>query len=158
MSKRLVPLALALLAPLAAFAQGIAYTELDGPQCRPVRGDQGTTECPGPAGLGFRVNRDHVADIVTLRIGRGEPLQATPDETGPGSVTGRVEWHLAEGRPYAFILRRRIQDESFRVVASRLEAYRIGQASICFLGQVRGAEENLRARQLVEASRNRPCP
>lgn len=158
MTPRLALAALLLLPPVGAGAQGLAYTELDGPQCRPVRGDQGTTECPGPAGVGFRLNRDHVSDIVTIRVGPGQPLQAEPADPVTGSVTGRVEWHLAEGRPYGFILRRRIQDDNFRVVGSRLEAYRIGATSICFLGQARGADENSLARQMVEASRNRACP
>ncbi|WPB87381.1 hypothetical protein [Sediminicoccus rosea] len=160
MSPALLPLAAALaaLAAAPAAAQSSSYTDLTGPNCRPVRGDEGTRECPGPAELGLRVNGDHAVDIVTLRLGRTVAQVSPPSIEGAGGVTGRVEWRLAEGRPYALILRRGLRDDDLRPRGSRLEVYRIGATSVCYLGEARGADENARARQIADAGRGTACP
>jgi hypothetical protein len=148
--------ALLLLGPAPALAQTSSYIDVTGPQCRPVRGDDGTRECPG-----LRINGDHASDIVTLRLpgsGPAVPVSA-PSTEGLGSVSGRVEWRLAEGRPYALILWRRLQDEAtFRPIGSRLEVHRISASAVCYLGEARGAEENARARQIADAGAAHACP
>jgi hypothetical protein len=157
MMGRLTAAALATLLPAPGFAETSTYTELRGGACRPT-GIEGAFDCAGPHGHWLRIEGAGASDSLTLLMpprGEEEPVWPPPGPAYPNGATSignTVEWRLEGGAPYALILRRRLEGGR-----SRLEIYRIAGGRLCWVANVAGAEENLRARRAADGSRAAAC-
>jgi hypothetical protein len=148
----------ALAAPPAMTSR---YTSVDLHRCRTLEAEAATgsirRRCPGFGAIPLYVSEDDERVDVDAGIDNGE-WESLP---AFNSLSGPVEWRLADGRPFAIIYRLRNASRE-QPPGSTLMVETIGRAGApgCRIGMVDGAlpDANARARALADgAARNPHC-
>lgn len=156
--------AFASLTPAAAQTFSSRYTALVQSRCRTLEvipeGDSVRKRCPGLSGIPLYVNEGDGRSEIDAGMDDGE-WESLP---GFNRIGDRIEWRLADGRPFAIIYRLRAIPGSEQGAGSTLIVERIGRGRRmpgCRIGLVDGAlaDANLRARNLADRhARDVMCP
>jgi hypothetical protein len=134
--------ALILVAATAATAAETTTSPTKGPACRELESKQEfyIGRCAGPNGYGVRLEEmDGILSVYFGPLGREKSLAGDDDltwrEAGDG-LGSRIEWHMANGRPYAALLDTRRQTDDPDKPMKEILVAKVDQSGSCRMATV----------------------
>ena len=134
----------------------IMLTPTQGSTCKSLEARYESAEwrCPGPGGYFVQMSQQDSHFAISFTLNKSERIQVQDDLSWLSGIGRRIEWHLADGRPYAAIFEiSRLVPETGSV-AIELVIAKVAPSGTCRIGTISARLEQAakEARELADSA------